>query len=357
MSEGLSPIYVQWLKEHPLADKSSDEASAVAKNAASKAEAPAAGSSEQPSAAVEPESEPAAEASASQPEPEPQPEPQVAEDKSGPEPELASGRSPAPASYEVVFRPKTEAKRTRAPAQGLSSSRWAPPPSPLVALDALPPKASPPVPRDSMVCPPVPSLAARQHAWKVMFGDGRSGQPVCGPFEVRIPCWIEFEELVWGHSGQTFAKARDVIPRDISISWEVEPASANGGKDASLSVDYEGRPYKLVVGFSKGADHTNRANQSLLMAVFSSVVGWAGLAHIGTSMTLADYLTVNLGRQDAGFIGPLSGPRNPARAFYEQGQENTLAAQQAARKEKSAMDQWRREVHDLTLDLFTRLNN
>ncbi|EEU41162.1 uncharacterized protein NECHADRAFT_83302 [Fusarium vanettenii 77-13-4] len=123
-----------------------------------------------------------------------------AEDKPGPEPEVVSAPSSEPASHELVFRSKTEAKRTLPPAQGLNASRWAPPPVPLVALNALPPKATPPIPRGSMVCPPVPSLAARQHVWKAKYGDGLRDEPVCGPFEVRISCWIEFEELIWGTS-------------------------------------------------------------------------------------------------------------------------------------------------------------
>lgn len=336
MSEGLSPIYAQWLRDHFPDEKKASKAP----------ETPASGSTEQPLVAAEPEPEIAVA------EPEPvseseaaEPETIAAEDTPGPKPASAPS---VPASHEVVSRPKTEAKRTLPPAQGLSSSRWAPPPSLLVAANAQPPKVSPPVPRGSMVCPPVPSLAAREHVWKAKFGDGLKEEPFCGPFEVRIPCWIEFEELIWGHNGQIFAKVRDIIHRDLSISWEDEkPTSAMGGQGMPLSVDYEGRPYKLIVGFSKGVDHTHGANQSLLLALWNSVAGWAGLAHIGTSMTLAEYLRVNQARQDALVIGTMSGPRNPVRAFYKQGQENTLAAQRAAKNEKSAMDQWQCEVHEI----------
>ncbi|WAO92424.1 Hypothetical protein NCS54_00993300 [Fusarium falciforme] len=357
MSEGLSLIYAQWLRDNFPDEKHDGKAPAFAsdeKTASKAPETPAAGSTEQPPVAAEPEPEPEPEpesvAAESQLEHESdaaEPETIAAEDMPGPEPEPASAPS-VPASHEVVFRPKTEAKRTRAPAQGLSSSRWAPPPTLLVAADAQRPKGSPPIPRGSMVCPPVPSLAAREHAWKATFGDGLRDEPFCGPFEVRIPCWIEFEELIWGHNGQIFAKVRDIIHRDLAISWEDEkPTSVKGGQGMPLSVDYEGRPYKLIVGFSKGVDHTHGANQSLLLALWNSVAGWAGLAHIGTSMTLAEYLRVNQARQDAVVIGTMSGPRNPVRALYKESQENTLAAQQAARKEKCAMERWQCEVHEI----------
>lgn len=362
MTEGYSRTYALWLRVHAPTVEPRDEASAIANDekAAEKAlEDPVARSSEQPPVAAEPEPEPESvvaepepelelEADVAEPEPEQESEAIAAEDKPGPEPEVASAPASAPTSYEVVFRPKTEAKRTLAPAQGLSSSRWAPPPAPLVALDALPPKTSPPVPRGSMACPPVPSLAAREHVWKAKYGDGFRHEPVCGPFEVRIPCWIEFEELIWGHNGQIFAKVQGLIHRDLAISWEDEkPTSLKGGQDMSLSVDYEGRPCKLIVGFSKGVDHTNGPNQSLLLGLWNSVLGWAGLSHVGTSMTLAEYLRVNQARQDAVVISTTSGPKNPVRALYEQGQENALVAQQAARKERSAMDQWQSEVHQI----------
>ncbi|KAL2681355.1 hypothetical protein Neosp_008966 [[Neocosmospora] mangrovei] len=220
---GISPVYAQWLRDNVPIEKRSGETPDLASDdkTASTAPktpvAPAAGLSEQPPAAAKDEPEP--ESAAAEPELEqeyddaesdaaqseaiatqPEAELKAAEDKPGPEPEVASAPSSEPASHELVFRPKTEAKRTLPPAQGLSASRWAPPPVPLVALNALPPKATPPVPRGSMVCPPVPSLAARQHVWKAKYGDGLRDEPVCGPFDVRIPCWIEFEELIWGTS-------------------------------------------------------------------------------------------------------------------------------------------------------------
>ncbi|KAI8714982.1 hypothetical protein NCS52_01004900 [Fusarium sp. LHS14.1] len=188
--------------------------------------------------------------------------------------------------------PETETETTTAPparvlppAQGLSSSRWAdemeidddPPALPHTVT--LSPKVTEQN-RGELLAPKEPSRSKRLDIWRALNRSDLFVAPVCGPFEVLLPEWLDFNALVWGPKGADFAYMhKELIDEDLVITW----ATTN-----------KGVPSKLIVGFRDGkvGSHIPLCKMDRLGLLFTRVTNWAVDAYAGNPKSLASSLGV-----------------------------------------------------------------
>ncbi|KAF4997029.1 hypothetical protein FDECE_12224 [Fusarium decemcellulare] len=150
-----------------------------------------------------------------------------------------------------------------------------PAPTPGPAPASLP---SSPVTSAAMTSPPIPCEAQRAMFWLLMSGimdDPEAMEGVCGPFEIQLPQQLDFEALVWGPGGSLFdAIQNNMLDEDMAIAW---------------FCDNDGRPDKLIVGFSQQVEDADYANCVRLWRCFNQVWAWTRLVHEGITMPLLTY--------------------------------------------------------------------
>ncbi|KAF5232501.1 hypothetical protein FANTH_12962 [Fusarium anthophilum] len=78
------------------------------------------------------------------------------------------------------------------------------------------------------------------------------GGPIVGPFEIAIPEWCDFHDLVYGEDGALYAMIEDeaLIDRDIVITWSMKngrPSSLVVGPKSTLKCVYEDKQLWLRV--------------------------------------------------------------------------------------------------------------
>ncbi|KAF4975984.1 hypothetical protein FZEAL_7291 [Fusarium zealandicum] len=137
-----------------------------------------------------------------------------------------------------------------------------------------------PAPRnDAMVPPPVPTFSERKSLWEDIFGDGSEVEPVCGPFEVTLPKFLDFEGLVWGSGGSICARVQNELDDGhLAISWVCD--------------EITGRPQRLVVGFAPDFESPTVDQQIRLVGVFDCVVSWVRSVRQGSGTSLDHYFNV-----------------------------------------------------------------
>lgn len=146
------------------------------------------------------------------------------------------------------------------------------------ALDLVP-AASSSTASNRMEPPMMPRLELRQKAWEQVFGDTAIVEPVVGPFEIRLPSWLDFQGLVLGSDGMGLHRINnDGIDADLVITWE-----------EGMSPDAK----KLIVGFSGRADRyaaDRRSNLERLIMLWYQVFTWASMVYQGRPMPLESHL-------------------------------------------------------------------
>lgn len=121
---------------------------------------------------------------------------------------------------------------------------------------------------DRMKNPVVLDKGPRETIWNAMYGDGPHVGAICGPFEIILPSWLDFEGLVCGKDGGLIDQIQDgTIAPYQRISWY------NTG----------GRPFALVVGLSADVNPRFLSVQYCMRDLWSGVLQWAIEAYNGGS--------------------------------------------------------------------------
>ncbi|PNP79516.1 hypothetical protein FNYG_07132 [Fusarium nygamai] len=123
---------------------------------------------------------------------------------------------------------------------------------------------------------PVPEYL--QDMWEELRLGKLIGGPIIGPFEIAIPEWCDFHDLVYGDDGALYTMIQDqgLIDRDIVIAWSMKngrPASLVVGPDPSRKCDYEDKQLWLRV-----------------RATWLKVAEWAAGVYYGRPHRLTDFL-------------------------------------------------------------------
>jgi hypothetical protein len=117
----------------------------------------------------------------------------------------------------------------------------------------------------------------RETIWNAIYGDGPHIGAICGPFEVILPGWLDFEGIVCGKDGGLIDQIHSGIIQPYQrISWY------NAG----------GRPAALVVDVSSDVNPTFSSVQYDQIKLWSGVVRWAVGAYNGGTVSLATFLRV-----------------------------------------------------------------
>ncbi|RFN50474.1 hypothetical protein FIE12Z_5237 [Fusarium flagelliforme] len=124
--------------------------------------------------------------------------------------------------------------------------------------------------------PRLPDRNFRQHIWD-MLDLPRPVDPYTGPFEVAIPPWIDFFDLLFGEQGTMFDTIGGLIPRGVSVAW-------NKGRD--------GVPSSLVVGPNPifAHDIDSPPLRDGVQKVWRQVIQWLALAQAGRPLHFTDFL-------------------------------------------------------------------
>ncbi|EKJ67426.1 hypothetical protein FPSE_12393 [Fusarium pseudograminearum CS3096] len=128
--------------------------------------------------------------------------------------------------------------------------------------------------------PRATKLELRQHIWDSL-ALGKLGGPFPSPFEVVLPPWIDFADLVLGTGSTVLGPVMDQMPREVSITW-------TRSKD--------GRPCSLVMGPCPEMNH-NMNDKNMLKAVrtvWCHIVEWTAHAWYGRPRRLADFLATQV---------------------------------------------------------------
>ncbi|KAH7010065.1 hypothetical protein EDB80DRAFT_868586 [Ilyonectria destructans] len=183
-----------------------------------------------------------------------------------------------------------------------------------------------------MTDPRIIDLEKRQAAWTLLFGKVKHRLPTCGPFEVLLPRWLNFETKVWGPEGQQLERInKHLIVSGLAVSWVFDKQD-------------DAKPEKLIVGFSES---TRLGNWAMLQGVWSAVFLWAKNLYEGNVRTLAEQLEMSLMlRMDADMQIYLNAIE-PAELAFNKAQENMLAVKDRSNKHDAAVTTLRDEVIEL----------
>ncbi|RBR15224.1 uncharacterized protein FIESC28_07404 [Fusarium coffeatum] len=124
--------------------------------------------------------------------------------------------------------------------------------------------------------PPCPDLKLRQQIWDIVEFPSPTG-PCLGPFELALPPWVDFFDLLLGKEGKLFGRISEFTPRDVAIAW---------------TKNEDGLPKSLVVGPHPDLGHsaTSGPLRKAVCEVWFQVVSWATEAYLGRPHPLLHYL-------------------------------------------------------------------
>lgn len=172
---------------------------------------------------------------------------------------------------------------------------------------------------DRMKNPVVLDKGPRETIWNTMYGDGPHVGAICGPFEIIIPSWLDFEGLVCGKDGGLIDQIHDgTIAPYQRISWY------NTG----------GRPFALVVGLSADVNPRSLSVQYCMRDLWSGVLQWVIEAYNGGTVSLATFLRVRLVAYRGGESPNLN---NEARIAYQNIESNVPLAKREALSKREYM--------------------
>ncbi|KAI1059046.1 hypothetical protein LB507_004063 [Fusarium sp. FIESC RH6] len=125
--------------------------------------------------------------------------------------------------------------------------------------------------------PPIPpDRNSRQHIWYLLDLPAPV-KPCLGPFQVAVPPWIDFLDLLFGDGGTMFASTGGLIPRDVTV------ACTKGSN---------GVPNSLVVGPNPIIAHDldSPMLRHGVHKVWRQVIHWLRLAQEGRPLRFSDFL-------------------------------------------------------------------
>ncbi|RKL48138.1 hypothetical protein BFJ70_g2495 [Fusarium oxysporum] len=174
----------------------------------------------------------------------------------------------------------------------------------------------------------LPSLLLCEKIWWRIIDKPRGG-PLLGPFELALPDWLDFHDLVLHDFHKILTNK--LIDADIVIGWRVE----------------DGHPVSLIVGPTPLKDH-GEGDIPLGLRVRSNwlrVAAWIADAYRGSPVRLVDYLcdyqrwVVCKGESEPFHVIP------HLQGVWTGITDNPEQAATAARMNRENMDKWLPEVH------------
>ncbi|KAM0200039.1 hypothetical protein ACHAQI_011846 [Fusarium lateritium] len=198
--------------------------------------------------------------------------------------------------------------------------------------------------RNGLVIPPspeFPDLEIRQLIWRGLSHEAILG-PVLGCFEVAVPEWIDFHDLVCGKAITFISHVRrdSLIDDDLTISW----------------VLLGGRPVSLVIGPNPNVWHDPKDRQLWIRvrALWWKVVDWLVYVYQGQNMRLVDWLSI-LQRLELVQGRPPSGDVDSLRKYWSVINSNKLKAAYDAKVERQHYDLWVPEIHAILTEPCQKL--
>lgn len=184
-----------------------------------------------------------------------------------------------------------------------------------------------------MTNPPIIDLEAGQTAWTLFFGEVNHRLPTCGPFEVLLPRWLNFETKVWGPGGQQLKRINaHLLVSGLAVSWVLDKQD-------------DAKPEKLIVGFLEGHRHCNGLT---LLNVWSALFLWAKNLYEGKARTLVEQLEMSLKLRMHLDKQMYLNAIEPAGLAFNKAQENMSAVKESSEKHEAAVTALRDEVIELS---------
>lgn len=188
--------------------------------------------------------------------------------------------------------------------------------------------------RNGLVLPPpreVPELGPRQIIWRGLPMEIIGG-PILGHFEVALPPWIDFHDLVYGKDNTFISEVRrdNLLDKDVTISWEL----------------VNGRPVSLVIGPNPNAtyDPQDRQLWVRVRAAWWKVINWLVYVYRGRCIRLVDWLSI-MQKLELVHGGLPSGDVDSLRNDWDILNSNQLKAAYDAKIERQQYDLWAPEIH------------
>ncbi|KAM0339292.1 hypothetical protein ACHAPU_010971 [Fusarium lateritium] len=128
-------------------------------------------------------------------------------------------------------------------------------------------------------CPLVPIRKERDLIWRGL-GLNKAEAPFPGSFELTIPSWMDFHDLVYGNDGCLFCaiKREGLVDNDLVIGWKV----------------LNNRPVSLIVGPNPTVAHNPRDRRLWIRVrnLWWRVTQWLLEVYDGRPLRLRDYLLI-----------------------------------------------------------------
>ncbi|SPJ80233.1 uncharacterized protein FTOL_08625 [Fusarium torulosum] len=186
-------------------------------------------------------------------------------------------------------------------------------------------------------CPVLPDAAARQQIWKSL-GLETAGVPFPGCFELTLPPWMDFHDLVYGKDGALFAEIKrdNLIDKDLIIGWNM----------------LNDRPVSLMVGPDPEAvyDVQDRQLWIRVRALWWRVIQWLLEVYEGRPLRLKGYLFIMQSLEvELGPISSLSDPKQLEVCWELVPRDNGKAARKAKAK-RQTFDRQMPEIHAILME-------
>jgi hypothetical protein len=185
-------------------------------------------------------------------------------------------------------------------------------------------------------CPVLPDVTVRQQIWKGL-GLETAGVPFPGCFELTLPPWIDFHDLVYGKDGALFAEIKrdNLIDKDLIIGWNM----------------LNDRPVSLMVGPDPEAvyDVQDRQLWIRVRALWWRVIQWLLEVYEGRPLRLKDYLFIMQSLEVVlGPVGLLSDHQQLEACWNLVPHDNVRAAREAKAK-RQTFDRQMPEIHAILM--------
>ncbi|KIL95572.1 hypothetical protein FAVG1_00309 [Fusarium avenaceum] len=188
----------------------------------------------------------------------------------------------------------------------------------------------------SSPCPVLPDVTVRQQIWKSL-GLDTAGVPFPGCFELTLPPWIDFHDLVYGKDGALFVEIKrdSLIDKDLIIGWNM----------------LNDRPVSLMVGPDPEAvyDVQDRQLWIRVRALWWRVIQWLLEVYEGRPLRLKDYLFIMQSLEVV--LGPVSSLSNlqQLEACWELVPRDNGKAARKAKAKRQTFDRQMPEIHAILM--------
>ncbi|KPM34778.1 hypothetical protein AK830_g11796 [Neonectria ditissima] len=305
------------------------------------------------------------------PKPKPSPEPlgqELASSRWAAQAEPALKAIPKP-TPEAKSKPRTELKpqsqsqpQPEPRSQGLGASRWATQVESVLAT--MPKLKSEPKPQPQfgpkLKFKPEPkpepkfkqSMAERdirQQTWCSLFGNKVPEEPVCGPFEMRLPRSLSAEYFILGPGGSQLQRINELIPDQLEISLAYKTPK----KMPADLAEYQEAPYpeRLIMGFSpRVTAPALHINQKLIRGLWDEIERWAEIVWKGKPTRLDTHLSNGIKVFEADTIAGTGQINSALKQAYKAAEENAFYIRDSIQREMEAIIAAEPEIRAIARD-------